>query len=103
MRGFGSEVSAVAHTGTTICDLADDLNTDALAWSGAEVHDPAAFAVTELTDGLAAVQAAWRAEFDVYVDVLSRWCAAIRQSAGNYRNADTAAASRLGLDPMRAE
>jgi hypothetical protein len=99
VRGFGSDVSAVAGTGSTICDLAADLRTDARAWSNAEQRDPGAFGVVELTGGLAAAHDAWRAEFDVYVDVLSRWCAAIRQSAGNYQSADTAAAARMGIEP----
>ena len=103
MRGFGSDVSAVAYTGSTICDLADELSGDAVAWSDAEVRDPAAFGVTELTNGLEAVRVAWRAEFDVYVDVLSRWCTAMRQSAGNYQTADSAAAARLGAGQSRAE
>ena len=80
MRGFGSDVSAVAHAGSTICDLADELSGDAVAWSDAEARDPAAFGVTELTDGLQAARVAWRAEFDVYVDVLSHWCTAMQRS-----------------------
>lgn len=102
MRGFGSDISAVAGTGSTICDLAADLRSDARAWSNAEERDPSAFGVVELTGGLAAVHDVWRAEFHVYVDVLSRWCAAIRQSAGNYQSADTAAAARTGAEPTRA-
>ncbi len=96
MRGFGSDVSAAVRAGSTICDLADELGDAALAWSSAGTRDPEAFGVTELTNGLETVREAWRAEFDVYVDVLSRWCAAMRQSAGNYRAADAAAAARLG-------
>ena len=103
MRGFGSDVSAVAHAGSTICDLADELSADAVAWSDAEARDPAAFGVTELTNGLDAVRVAWRAEFDVYVDVLSRWCTAMRQSAGNYQSADSAAAAGLSAGRPRAE
>jgi hypothetical protein len=103
VQGFGSDVSAVAHAGSNICDLADELSGDAVAWSDAEARDPAAFGVTELTDGLEAVRVAWRAEFDVYVDVLSRWCTAMRQSAGNYQSADYAAAARLGAGRPRAE
>lgn len=102
MRGYGSDVSAAAQAGSTICDLADDLASDAVAWSTAEARDPAAFAVTELTNGLEAVRVAWRAEFDVYVDVLSRWCTAMRQSADNYQSADSAAAARLGAGEPRA-
>jgi hypothetical protein len=99
VQGFGSDVSAVAPAGSTICDLADELGDNALGWSSAETRDPVAFGVTELTDGLEAVRDAWRAEFDVYVDVLSRWCVAMRQSAGNYRAADAAAAARLSGGP----
>ena len=102
MRGFGSDVSAVAGTGLTICDLAADLHTGARTWSNAEERDPSAFGVVELTGGLAAVHDVWRAEFDVYVDVLSRWCAAIRQSADNYQSADTAAAARMGTERTSA-
>ncbi len=103
MRGFGSDLSAVARAGSTVCDLADELGGDAVAWSDAEARDPAAFGVAELTGGLEAVRVAWRAEFDVYVDVLSRWCAAMRQSAGNYQSSDTAAAARMGAGRPRAE
>ena len=103
MRGFGSDASAVAHAGSTVCDLADELSGDAVAWSAAETRDPAAFGVTELTNGLEAVRIAWRAEFDVYVDVLSRWCTAMRQSAANYQSADSAAAVRLGAGGPRPE
>lgn len=59
MRGFGADVSAVAHAGSTICDLADEPAGDALAWSSAETCDPAAFGVIELTNGLDAVHDAW--------------------------------------------
>jgi hypothetical protein len=103
VRGFGSDLPAVAHTGSSICDLAVDLSADARAWSDAEANDPAAFGVVELTDGLAAVRDAWWAEFEVYVDVLSRWCTAVRQSTGNYQAADIAAANRLSGDPIRAQ
>jgi hypothetical protein len=102
VRGFGSDISAVAGTGSTICDLAADLRTDARAWSNAEEGEPNAFGVVELTGGLAAVHDAWRDEFNVYVDVLSRWCAAIAQSADNYQSADAAAAARMSPEPMRA-
>ena len=99
MRGFDSDVSAVAGAGSTICDLAVELRDDARVWSSAETRNPAAFGVTELTNGLESVHDAWRAEFDVYVDVLSRWCAAMRQSADNYRTADAAAVARLSGRP----
>lgn len=96
MRRFGSDVSAVAHAGSTVCDLADELSTDAVAWSNAEARDPAAFGVSELTNGLETVRVTWRAEFAVYVDVLSRWCAAMCQSAGNCQSADCAADRPVG-------
>src|SRR5262245_23259077 len=93
--GFHVQAPVVAGTGTTICDLADRLRSNAIAWSQAESTAPSLFGVTDAANALNAVRSAWDAEFTVYVEVLTAWCTAMRTSSAAYQRSDTQASSRM--------
>lgn len=89
-------VSGLDDAGRTARGLAADIRAVRSAWSGA-VADPVADAggYEEVAAAFRAAVADWRAELDVYADLLEGLGGAMTTSAAGYEDVDLDNAARL--------
>jgi len=99
MFNMFTQPAQISTTGTSVCDLAEDLRVATRDWFWALDDLAAAFRLQQATESVEAMRDAWHADFGVYRAVLDEWCVAAKAAAAGYQTVDEYLAAELNRVP----
>ncbi len=97
VRAMEVDAAAIKQHGASVCALADQLREIRDRWDRQTNAPAGALGYREVTDDYQKADSGWYAELTVYVDVLDELCAALCDTADDYRNTDADNARQLLL------
>lgn len=96
--GYTVDPDAVADSGRTVCELADDLRTARSTWDRPTRSAAEACGMDLVRDAYTAMQDAWFDEVGVHVTILEQLCESLREAAKGYRDLEDTGAESFRVE-----